>query len=122
MFVLAFDLVFQELNTLTTSEIKKAMDANAISDEKWYENIDGMFGTIDGLLEPVIETSMLQGMKNTIDTFSDKYDDAGTVEKLVNAGSTLGINYLSQALPTLVGQFSRTFDNTRRSTEECGVC
>lgn len=102
---------------LLGAEIKKAMDANAISDEKWYNNIDEMFGTIDGLLEPVIETSMLQGVQNTLESITDKYDDAGLVEKAMGTVGTLGVNYLSQAIPTLSGQLTRTFDNTRRSTD-----
>ena len=105
------------MSLLLGAEIKKAFDANAISDEKWYNNIDEMFGTLDGLFEPIIETSMLQGVQNTINTFSDKYDDAGKMEKLASAAATLGINYLGQAVPTLSGQIARTVDNTRRSTD-----
>ena len=103
---------------LLGAEIKKAVDANALSDEKWYKNIDSLMGTADGLLEPLIETSMLQGIQNTLDSLSSKYDDeAGNATKAVNFVSTLGANYLSQAVPTLSGQITRTFDNTRRSTD-----
>lgn len=102
---------------LLGAEISKAFEANAISDEKWYNNVDALFGTLDGLFEPIIETSMLQGVSNTVDTFSNRYDDAGRVERILNAGATLGVNYLTQAIPTLSGQIARTVDNTRRSTD-----
>ena len=62
-------------------------------------------------LEPVINLSMLNGIRDTI--AAARYSDAEDV--LTQVGGETISSYFSQALPTLFGQVARTFDDTRRS-------
>ena len=62
-------------------------------------------------LEPVINLSMLNGIRDTI--AAARYSDAEDV--LTQVGGETISSYFSQALPTLFGQVARSFDDTRRS-------
>ena len=102
---------------LLGAEVKKAFDNNAILGEKWYKSPDKMFSTLSALFEPVVETSMLQGVENSLSQLTNRFDDSSKFEKAANVGASLGANYLTQSIPTLSGQIARTVDNTRRATD-----
>ena len=65
-----------------------------------------------GSLEPIINLSMLDGIRDTI--AAAKYSDDENVFTSI-LGEVVK-SYAGQALPTIAGQIARTFDSTRRST------
>lgn len=64
------------------------------------------------LSQPVLETTMLQGLNDTLDSIS--YADSN--DKLATLGMSALGSYANQFVPTALGQISRTADDTRRST------
>ena len=72
---------------------------------------------LEKMLEPSIEMSVMQGIKNTMETFSKESNLKGAMSGLVSVGLDTGLSYLGQLNPTLVGQINRAFfDPTRRDT------
>ena len=63
------------------------------------------------ITDPMLEMSMLQGLQDAIE--SVKYNDAGQLPALV---ANAAVSYLSQGLPTLLGQAERTGEDTRETT------
>ena len=64
------------------------------------------------ITQPVLETTMLQGLNDTLD--SESYADSN--DKLATlATSALG-SFANQFVPTALGQVARTVDDTRRSS------
>jgi hypothetical protein len=61
---------------------------------------------------PILETTMLQGLNDTLDSvsYADSNDKLATL-----LGGTLG-SYAQQYVPTALGQIARTIDPLRRST------
>lgn len=67
---------------------------------------------ISKISEPVLETTMLQGLNDTLDSI--KYGSGNnSLEQIV---TSLAGSYASQYVPTVLGQVARTVDDTRRST------
>ncbi|MGN0984602.1 MAG: hypothetical protein ACI4OI_07140, partial [Gemmiger sp.] len=64
------------------------------------------------LSQPVLETTMLQGLNSTLDNIS--YADSN--EKLFAAAESAMGSYFQQFIPTALGQAARTIDPLRRST------
>lgn len=64
------------------------------------------------LSQPVLETTMLQGLNDTLDSIS--YADSN--DKLATLGMSALGSYANQFVPTALGQIARTADYTRRST------
>jgi len=65
---------------------------------------------LSNMTNPIFEMSMLQGIENTFNTAISDSNGLSTIAK--NAG----FNYLSQYVPTLAGQITRTFVNKNRKT------
>lgn len=65
------------------------------------------------MADPMIEMSMLSGLRDAFKSMSYVSDNNAA---LGSFATNLGVNYLSQALPTIGGQIARTIDPTRRST------
>ena len=64
------------------------------------------------ITQPILDTTMLQGLNDTLDSVS--YADSN--DKLATLGiSALG-SFANQFVPTALGQVARTVDDTRRST------
>jgi hypothetical protein len=68
--------------------------------------------TTNELLSPIAETSMLQGINDTLESVAE----GEGVDALGNLGTSVLTGYASQGIPTLVGQVARTIDPVRRST------
>ena len=98
------------------AELNKVIHANAGSDEDAYKHIDDYLDLANRLAQPMVETSMLQGVKDTLETAANtaKYND--TVSVPATAAWNMLTGYATQAIPTLSGQIARTVDDTRRST------
>lgn len=64
------------------------------------------------ITQPVLETTMLQGLNDTLDSvsYADSNDKLATL-----ATSALG-SFANQFVPTALGQVARTVDDTRRSS------
>lgn len=105
---------------LVGAEISKIAERNAIPDKKWYGSIDDAINSVNALLDPIFETSMMQGVKNTLESAANevKYNDEGAIGGILGSmATTMGTSYISQALPTLSGQIARTVDPTRRTSD-----
>lgn len=105
---------------LMGAEVKKVMDERAISGESVTP--DDVVEIINSVLNPVMETSMLQGVQNTFESAARQLNEYnGTGEAIAGIGGALLSNtatgYVSQAIPTISGQIARTLDGTRRSTD-----
>jgi len=108
---------------LVGAEWQKITEQNGISSKSWMENIDQAVGTINALLDPMVETSMMQGARDSLESaarqFRNEENDAlgkggGVAGALLSGAAT---NFLSQGVPTVLGQIARTVDPTRRSTD-----
>ena len=60
--------------------------------------------------EPITEMTMLQGVNNLLDSI--KYGENG----LTDVAMTTATNYLTQGIPTALGQVARAVDETRRTS------
>ena len=109
------------MSLLMGAELHKIVERNAIPGKKVYENVGDVIGTINSLIDPVVETSMMQGVKNTLETAASvaRYDDnAGAgLGVLGTMAANAGLNYVSQVVPTILGQAARVIDPVRRSTD-----
>lgn len=64
------------------------------------------------ITQPILETTMLQGLNDTLDSVS--YADSN--DKLATLGMSAVGSFANQFVPTALGQVARTVDDTRRST------
>ena len=105
---------------LMGAEIAKIKDRNNLLDQKWYDNLSEAIGTANAILDPIFETSMMQGVKNTLEQAASdiKYNEDNAIGGIIGSMAlNTGLGYMTQALPTLSGQVARTIDNTRRTTD-----
>jgi hypothetical protein len=105
---------------LMGAEISKIKDRNGLLDKKMYENMDELLGTVNAILDPFLETSMMQGVQNIVESAANanKYNnDGGKGSVLASLLFNAGLGYLTQGVPTVAGQIARTVDNTRRATD-----
>lgn len=65
---------------------------------------------LTGMSDPMFNLSMLQGINSTMETV--RYSDNPVIDVVANTAA----GYAGQAVPTLLGQISRTIDPTRRNT------
>jgi hypothetical protein len=74
--------------------------------------INEVANSLSSAVEPISETSMLTGVTNLIN--SVRYAENGNIIPAVMG--TMATNYLTQTVPTVLGQAARSIDNTRRTT------
>lgn len=72
-----------------------------------------MYSAAGNLFSPIVETSMLSGLTDTISAIGDGETNS---ERALNLIGTPIASYFSQAIPTIGGQVARTIDPIRRST------
>lgn len=70
---------------------------------------------IEQMLEPMTEMSVMQGIKNTLETFQ-RESGGGVMQGLMSVGINTGLSYAGQFKPTLVSQTARMIDPVRRDT------
>ena len=101
---------------LLGAEISKIWNAEGNETENWYEHLDEYLNAANRIADPIVETSMLSGVKDTLETAANaaKYDENLNIPALLMYNTLTG--YGTQAIPTVSGQIARTIDNTRRST------
>lgn len=113
---------------LMGAEMKKVYDASALPEEGFWNNIsnlsaDDMMNSMTSIIAPVMETSMLSGVEDTLNELANAKMQNNNANPLGTLLWNLGTGYATQAVPTILGQGARTIDNTRRSTytEKQGV-
>ena len=79
-------------------------------DENWLTNIINAFANAGS---PIIETSMMTGLMDSIQAAS--YEDKDT-EKVMTFLSSAMASYAGQFVPTILGQIARAVDDTSRSS------
>lgn len=70
---------------------------------------------IEQMLEPMTEMSVMQGIKNTMETFQ-RESGGGVWQGLSSVLINTGLSYAGQFKPTLVSQTARMIDPVRRDT------
>ncbi len=98
------------------AEIAKVNQALGKTDAESYESIEDYMALVNRLAEPMVETSMLQGVKDTLETAASTAAYDGTVSVPTTLMYNMATGYVTQAIPASLGQIARTVDNTRRST------
>jgi hypothetical protein len=82
---------------------------------KLYSDRDNFdfFDAMSSISDPMVEMSMLQGLKNSIESVASFTSGKNTgIDAIINSA----FGYASQGVPTLGGQVARSVDDTRRST------
>jgi hypothetical protein len=74
---------------------------------------DGLSQMISDIGEPVLETTMLSSLVDVLRSAQYAEDPMDTVKQTV---ATAAKNYVSQFVPSELGNIARSIDNTRRST------
>lgn len=89
--------------------------ANALGEDSGV-NVWEVMDVAEQMFEPMVEMSVMQGIKNTLESFQ-KESGGGVMQGLMSAGLNSGLSYIGQFNPTIVGQINKTFfDHTRRDT------
>lgn len=84
-----------------------------MSAEDWSEKgLKALLNVTTGAFEPMLNMSMLSGINALFEGFTST-DDLQGIEKVA---ATVATSYLTQFQPTILGQFARTIDPTRRTT------
>jgi len=110
---------------LLGAEAQKVAEDNLVSNESVFKNIDKTVGTLNALLDPILETSFMQGVQNAFESaanqvkYKNEEDSAGSVIGGIAGAfaSNALTSYLTQGLPTFSGQIARTVDPIRRATD-----
>ena len=98
------------------AEIAKLWNSTGKGDEDFYNNIDGYVEAANRIADPLIETSMLQGVRDTLETAATYAQNNEAMNILPLLAYNVATGYATQGIPTLGGQIARTIDPTRRST------
>jgi hypothetical protein len=91
--------LFEQLSNMTAEEWNK----------KWLK---ALLNVTTGAFEPMLNMSMLSGINALFEGFTSS-DDLQGIGKVA---ATVATSYLTQFQPTILGQFARTIDPTRRTT------
>lgn len=98
------------------AEAAKLWDSTGKDTEDFYDNLDEYLAIANRLADPMIETSMLSGVRDTLETAANAVQNNEEANILPILGYNIGTGYLTQAVPTVGGQIARTIDPVRRST------
>lgn len=117
--VMPFLLGAEVANLMEEKPVELNENGEPIADEEKDSLYDKFLDTFTGglklgsrLVSPIMDTSMMSGLNNTLSSMSE-----GDVLDAVTTGlATSTVGYYSQAIPTLAGQLARIIDPTRRST------
>ena len=83
---------------------------NSFKEGNGIKNLSRFFDNMTKIAEPMFNLSVLQGLNSMIKAI--KYDESPMAGVVVN---TLG-SYVTQGVPTALGQIARTIDGTRRNS------
>jgi len=98
------------------AELQKLWGATGKDDADFYNNIDKYFSIAGRIADPLIETSMLSGVKDSLESAANyaRNNEVLSIPSMLMYNTATG--YLSQGIPTIAGQIARTVDPTRRSS------
>ena len=101
---------------LMGAEIAKINQSRGVPDEEFYNRSAEYWEAANRIFDPIVETSMMQGVKDSIETAANaaRFNENLSIPALLLYNSLTG--YATQGIPTVSGQLARTVDNTRRST------
>lgn len=87
------------------------------------DNPDGEGHTFDefldafsGTLDPVMETTMLSGVRDAMSSFQDYDPDAGDFSVFVKGGIDVAANYVASFIPSLLSKVANATDTAARQT------
>ena len=83
---------------------------NSFKEGNGIKNLSRFFDNMTRISEPMFNLSVLQGLDSAIKAI--RYGDVPMVDFFANAAGS----YVTQGVPTVLGQIARTVDGTRRST------
>lgn len=110
---------------LIGATLQNIAEENGVGDEDLITKLDSInledaANTAFSLANPIMETSMLSGLEDTLESVANATRTYGNDNTGKSAIGTLVANtflgYALQAVPTSFGQLARTIDPTRRST------
>lgn len=98
------------------AELAKIWPATGKDTENLYDNLDGYLAAFTRMADPIVETSMLSGVRDTLTNAATAVQNNDNMDMITSilAGTLTG--YATQSIPTFSGQLARTIDNTRRSS------
>lgn len=97
-------------------ELAKLWPTIGKGSEDFYDNINKYFDAATRFADPLVETSMLSSIQDTLESTANYVRNGEEKNIIPMLGFNLATGYATQAVPTLAGQIARTIDPTRRST------
>ncbi|NLC95943.1 MAG: hypothetical protein GX675_00005, partial [Erysipelotrichaceae bacterium] len=79
-----------------------------IEDKSTTKNIGDIYDSLAGVLDPIMQTSMLSGLAYSLNSYDEN--------KISGVFKSAVYSYVGQFFPTLGGQLARVFDDKRRTT------
>ena len=107
---------------LLGAEANKIAQDNLVSNESVFSDIDSTMGSLNALLDPILETSFMQGVQNALESAANQVrfggDGKGVPGGIAGAFASNALaSYATQGIPTFLGQIARTVDPIRRATD-----
>lgn len=91
--------------------VQLAKGMEDIEDKTGLAVFEDMTKVVDAIVLPVLETSMLSGLKDTLDSVANDYSQEGTTVPY-RLLSSITDGYINSMIPTLLGQLTRTLYKT----------
>lgn len=79
-------------------------------------SINDMASTLASISDPLVETTMLQGISDLLSINKGYSKDDEEESPILNVAGQVGVNYLNQFVPAGLGNIARSVDDTRRSS------
>ena len=105
---------------LLGAQLAKVVEESGGDIRQVFNKENGLGTILDStgnLISPIIETSMLSGIADTMQSVSSAFNSGENVASAAVTGlANMAASYATQAIPTVGGQIARVVDPTRRST------
>lgn len=105
---------------LLGAQLAKVVEESGGDIRQVFDKENGLGTILDStgnLISPIIETSMLSGIADTMQSVSSAFNSGENVASAAVTGlANMASSYATQAIPTVGGQIARVVDPTRRST------
>ena len=105
---------------LLGAQLAKVVEESGGDIRQVFNKENGLGTILDStgnLISPIIETSMLSGIADTMQSVSSAFNSGENVASAAVTGlANMASSYATQAIPTVGGQIARVVDPTRRST------
>lgn len=96
-------------------ELSELAERNGGNDDATIgQRFDNFFNAMSGITDPLVEMSMLQGIQDTLESAANAAENDESMIWAMAKG--MGTSYVSQFVPTALGQIARTIDPVRRDT------